>query len=969
MYYSSGDVVASIYDSNKICFAARGTNSYLKMMIEVGSDETQRGLQLDSHVSICGEKIASFPNFTRLTTSASQRILSIDIYGDVFKKFNVTYDPNDGVWNDGSNANKVVERTFPEGAELLTDLTREGFWLVGWSMQGNTETVDADRTKEEYSDFTLTAVWQPRVYRIEYDVNAANNNTAVGAADITAPGNSYFVHPAAIPAVYDEGEDGTRTLKANLNSLGIRQGQLNADASWYAYGLPHPNNKDNALGYVFAGWSTDDREIGVKPDHGPWTNFQTDADMLATLFPSQTNDVPRGSSGESYQWGNNYARVYSTWLSYEAVPVTLGAEGPVGPATKTDGTGDGEAVSATALDGSATGAELAEQTIYYWPEKGLVKGTYNNKQNTDEIVAASGDDLTLKGGMSLSAMGRYGYRFIGWGVRGEGYADDPDRSKCVVYAYYDEKGKTIKLTDAGAAKVAEWNAKPWKGSYDPADKEWTIDVAYAPTEWAALWEVRTYDVTLRLPASAVNSVKLNNGDYTWVEDRTAAGAPGANPSWYVGKKTWKYWDTLAVPEPKYNLNTGFNTYEGWYNDKEKMYDPTAAGAVSTDTAGRKVATESDVYKGTAFNVMKKTSVDGDGNAVTKPSGTWGNLFVEETRDSATRDQLGYTNATDKTRVADGEVELWLRYTPVYINATAPMGVWLANDEATGGAYVVGSDKRMHLETKASFTVKTDTTHDLVLTDVKATDIVSATTTQNGTGAADTVSDVVLDEGANTGANGKGFCETLLNVYSGNDDASKVYYNTDSSRMFWIAPESTVSYNKDLGEANATADANDKRRYFGFGHVDGDNVLHGDAGVKGKENVLDAFRLKHGASTSAGGLGGLTVGSAGDGFKNYDFYYGLDLRRCKIDPSAAQTLLEASNKAAAEAGSEGSAWEYNEPHKQPLVRVMFTFAVERNELVSYSARMGETFDAAAVAASAGAVGDDEAPEVFVGPALS
>ena len=904
------------------------------------------------------------------------------------KQFDVTYNPNGGTWGDvdgagmdDKKANKVVEgRTYPEGADLLTDLTREGFWFVGWSLSGNTETVDSDRLKEQYDDFTLTAVWQPRVYRVEYDVNAANNNTAEGSADITAPGNSYFVHPAAIPAVYDEAADGTRTLKANLNSLGIRQGQLNGDASWYAYGLPHPNNEGNALGYVFAGWSTDNREIGVKPDHGPWTHFQDDADMLATLFPTQTNEVPRSDGGESYQWGNNYARVFSTWLSYQAVPVTLGTEGPVGPATAADGTGDGETVSAKALDGSALGADLAEQEIYYWPEKGLVKGTYNNKQNTDEIVAASGDDLTLKGGMSLSMMGRYGYRFIGWGVRGSGYADDPDRSKCTIYAYYDEKGRTIKLTDAGAAKVAEWNAKPWEGSYDPASKEWEVKTTYQPTEWEALWEVRTYDVTLRLPASAVNGVKLNNGGYTWVEDRTSAGEVGDSPSWYVGKKTWKYWDTLAVPEPAYRLNTGFNTYEGWYNDKEKMYAPGEAGSTDATIEGRKVATEAAVYKGNEFHIMRKTATDGDGNAVTKPAGTWGNLFVEETRDSAARDQFGNAPAGGD-RVADGEVVLWLRYTPVYINATAPMGVWLANDEATGGAYVVGSDKRMHLEAKASFTVKTDTTHDLVLTDVKATDIVSATATQGGTGAQDTVTDVVLDEGANAGSNGKGFCEQLLDVYSSSDDASKVYYDTDSSRMFWISPESTVTYNAALGEANATSDANAKRRYFGFGHVDGDNALHGDASVKGPKNVLDAFRLKHGASMSAGGMGGLVVGSEikGEGadagktvFKNYDFYYGLDLRRCKIDPGAAQALLEASNAAAdgAADGAGASAWEYNEPHKQPLVRVTFTFAVERNELVSYSARMGETFDAGAVAARANAAaGDADVPEISVGPALS
>ena len=59
------------------------------------------------------------------------------------------------------------------------------------------------------------------------------------------------------------------------------------------------------------------------------------------------------------------------------------------------------------------------------------------------------------------------------------------------------------------------------------------------------------------------------------------------------------------------------------------------------------------------------------------------------------------------------------------------------------------------------------------------------------------------------------------------------------------------------------------------------------------------------------------------YRDYSFWYGLDLNKCSFDLAAIQEMVEAE---------EG--WSYNAGYRKPLVKLMFTFAVERVPNVSY-----------------------------------
>ncbi len=824
------------------------------------------------------------------------------------KRFNVTYAANGGTWASGS-APTGEQYAYGEGTALApsSSITREGYWFMGWTPAKEPTTpvgewyttelpeVAKQAGTEWYGDVSLTAVWKPKTYALTYDISkAADDSISIKPGETKT-----FVHPSAITDIqglsYDEASladcrEGNRHIDLSAIGEAHKAEYLDMDLATLS-GEP--------AGYEFHGWVKPDYVAGTSPDGDAtwgageegWHAFTKDVvDALwAAQDDASTNDPT-----------TNEATVYGVYKALGTTAIELRANGPVGAPDA--GTTDPDGKQLEWASGSSDA--LSAQSIFYWPRKGLVDTAAGQTSETGYVDGA-GQNLstwdvngsTNAAGIDREMLKRYGYRFLGWGVQGATRADD------VTYIAYNEDDGQLTLTEAGQKLVKDG----WNGG-----------AAVKPVTWDALWEVRTYEITLRLPAPAVKEVSLAPEEearesYQWWET-----TDDANSSWYTAVKEWSYWDKFTVPG--YQLRSGFNTYEGWYRD--------------SDHQGNVVITHDQGKNGSDPMI-------GSGDAIFRvspdklPAGPTGGSMAE----------------TDSGLEApDGAVTLWMCYTPIYIDVTAPIGVFLAENDA----YVVGSDKRTDLETAAKFTVKGGT-HDLVLTGVTATDVVSGEV-----GAGETKDGITTYPVANLAVKGDeaaggkpGLCEQMFKIYNPSEHGD-TRFGKLGSRIFWVSPKGTVTPEGATHDQMTGTKDTGSRRYFGFASGI-DNTLADNQ--KDEGDALDGFKLKKDA-TAADAKGGLEVigtETAADGSvlsKTYRFYYGLDLRKTDFNLGAIQAMVEGDD-----------AWQYNTAYKKPLVKVMFTFAVEQVPMVAYSARFGETVEDGAGVRDNG--GESVTEEIVVG----
>ncbi len=975
--------------------------------------------------------------------------------------YGIAYDRNNSdVWT-GPDTNQGSYNT-ATGFNNLPVPVRNGFWFAGWRW-ANSGDMDAEDTTGNaigswwngtddasarqfgipagaYGQANLVATWMPKVYQVNYDVNATEITEVVDGTTTThnmatQPDVAYFIHPQArsviaegsgnawTPLTWDSATDDQKGrirevdltyLDADGNTQDITSAQLD-----YTFA------ESTLEGFQYEGWTTSRISAGTTPSDsglaGPWKHLFNDGshdlNNESTIFGSYwTTDQVRPDGGYN---DNNRATVYGVWSRVGEVTVTLGAEQP--HEARKDGTvNDGEEIT-----GGIVGVN---QSIQYWQKRGLfVYGELlpaNDPDHTTqtefdqealEAAIAEGKDVQLtESRLQFSDLKRTGFRFLGWGERGA------DGSPAKVYVRYLEgpDGSTAAgfyLTPDGMSHVLEWEAMP------PTNAEGEL----AET-WDALWEIRTYEITLHVPASTVKNTNGNGwseASYRWEQD-VQAGSDGVSTvsSWRKAKREWKYWDVFYVPY--YELNSPFNTYRGWFR-----------GSLGAD--GGFQFKDDDTFESGGQTYRKPVITEAQGQAQANGSLDSGEAAFRVTAANLDPKKLwdgavaGQETDLDNVSAPDGSMELWLYAEPVFINVTAPMGVFLANDEP----YVVGSDPRMALEEEATFTVK-ESNQDLVLTSITATDIVEADVNQttNQVDVKTTTDDTQTTTGENV-SRASGMCYQMFDVK--NDVATdpaggdQTKWNLDNARIFWVSPIETVNeYIKDTNQDPGQHDMG-KRVYFGFGggkkaanHL-GDNVVEDDPDASDDGNLLDAFRLKQGYGTAglAGKDGhkvatdaegtsyvydatrdqyGKTVGEGeeartvwctwaakpGDAngrlvltpvgggadahtvdvsrpivWRDYSFWYGLDLDKCSFNLGAIQSMVE-----------DESAWSYNVGYKKPLVKLMFTFAVERVPNVSYGAvglsayGDGEA-EAAALATRAGTAGGDIDAEaiVSVGPA--
>lgn len=198
--------------------------------------------------------------------------------------------------------------------------------------------------------------------------------------------------------------------------------------------------------------------------------------------------------------GSRSVTLAGSWAARERMTVILGAEGPELPG----GASDGERV----LFAGTSEAATPQRQLSYWPERGIA--------NDQGDVASAGSSL-VDMGFRLRSLERKGYAFKGWGEGASVYVS-PE----------------LALTEAGASKMAAWNAS----------SEWS-DV-----EWAPIWEEGYYDVAFRIERQGV--VDENSLPSSW-RDRASY--------WEYRVEHVKYLETVSIPS--YTLVAGI-TAGGWY---------------------------------------------------------------------------------------------------------------------------------------------------------------------------------------------------------------------------------------------------------------------------------------------------------------------------------------------------------------------------------------------------------------------
>ncbi len=939
--------------------------------------------------------------------------------------YNIQYDLNNGVWPGTGSQPSSAPTGYKSGqgttgtAGLPKTLQRDGFWLAGWKWitsgsvwdDGTDEDRSFEITPQAYGTAVLKAVWKPKMYKVTYDVNASQDGDHNLATIEGGATEAYFAHPVARRVIATE-SDGTWALKDGSDLTANPELDLVDLAYVEDANLNYTLAKTEMAGFLYKGWTNASKKPGVVPGAdegiGPWLAFpdtvpggSLDADAVAAMAAMFTaswdgdNTEPADGDTPGYN-GNNSSTIYGVWKRGGEVPITLASNAPA--EVRSGQVADGEDVMVGSLEDIKNGAAASvgadgkpTQEITYWRDKGLfVYGELLPESDPDHRTTTPFDNVFIEAEKELTAsllqfteLNRVGFRFLGWGDAATGtpyikYVENSDASG---------NPKKFYLTKEGMDHVIRWNTA--FGDSAAADEGTT-------ETWDALWEIRTYQIELHVPASTVKNTNGNGwseASYRWEQDvQGGFGSSQTVSSWRKAVKEWKYWDVFYVPY--YDLNSPFNTYRGWFRG-------------SLDENGGFQFQDNDTFVSAGQTYRKPVITEAQGQAQANGSldsgdaafrVTAANLGPEKLWDGADKWQEGVRpwqeTDLDNVTAPDGSIELWLYTEPVYINVTAPMGVFLANDEP----YVVGSDPRMALEEEATFTVK-ESNQDLVLTSVTATDIVEADVNQttNQVDVKTTTDDALTTEGTAINRT-SGMCYQMFDLKNDRpvdpSSGDQTKWNLDNSRIFWVSPGETVNeYHKDTNQDPGQHDMG-KRVYFGFGGKGGasnnDNVVEDDPDASDDGNLLDAFRLKQGYGTA--GLAGkdghkvatdaagasyvydatkdqyrrttgtgeeartvwyawaakpgdangrliLTeVGSGADGqpahtvdvsapitWRDYSFYYGLDLDKCSFNLGAIQSMVEAED-----------AWGYNVGYKKPLVKLMFTFAVERVPNVSYGA---------------------------------
>ncbi len=944
------------------------------------------------------------------------------------RTFTITYDDN--------HANAPVaggQYTTGNGLTSTPTPRRTGFWFAGWAWANDAadriddpaatsgfgdaswypgDGIDADAPSftvsgSAYGNAQLKAIWKPKTYKITYNVEATKKDD--GSYWVDTPAEDVFVHPSARSVIASGSNVGaTNESWAFTKSVADYRSQDGIDASALAAGEGGASALNEGTinyelpqvpfeGYLYKGWT---KQVGLpaglsvsNPDDGPYLAFS--AEVAGKLWPNEwdaQDTEPAGTHVES----SNAITLYGVWLRQGVVTVNLESSDP---AEVADGrVDDGASVKVNGANVAATHV----QPVAYWKDRGLmlygemgepghnITGIHEVPTSDSKIADTRVVNSATKQ-RAFQAPTRTGFRFLGWGDAATGtlyvkYFESAEGTGSgagggTAAAGSHEQG--FYLTPAGMERSLRWDTGGADEAADENEQE----------TWDALWEIRTYEIELMVPGSAIKGYagvsaadkELNKdytwndaGTYKWEKEITIGDDNQYATSWRKATKEWKYWDAFYVPF--YETNSPFNTYGGWFTgvrdengvvnfDRSKTDDDGNVVPIIRETEGR----ARYIDGGKAFRV----SAAGLGASHLWPGAPEG----QETD-------------LDNVVAPDGTITLWLYTEPVYINVSAPMGIFLANDDP----YVVGSDPRTVLEQEASFTVK-ESNQNLVLTSITATDIVEADVEQGtyNANAAYPVENVVTTED-DAGVGQQGITARMLTPSNLTDQTKgtdrEVAYDQENSRVFWVSPVETVDEYK-VETASAPNEKNmTSRVYFGYGSEtesgmaagNGDNVVEDDPDDEKDHNFLKAFKLREaydgaagsslsgkngvavttddagvvytssesvgtGAGSTAGTVAGAkfrdpdnaewTLAVAGgsytlakaDGtvvhvkkpvvYRDYSFWYGLDLNKCSFDLAAIQEMVEAE---------EG--WSYNAGYRKPLVKLMFTFAVERVPNVSY-----------------------------------
>ncbi len=892
--------------------------------------------------------------------------------------YSLTLLPGVAAWTDGGGRSKTIHYKTGETVALDKTAHFNGFWLKGWVWDTpESSTVHsglADPTQPTfevptgaYGNATLHAVWTPKRYVVDYDVAKA------GSAFDAAPASGEFISETAVSYVDDtrySADAGSPMMaewdRGYRDQPGFQQSKDNAvwiDTAGISDEFAHardlagktadPATGDLAIpGYDFRGWTTAAGHNFDNPSLPPELAYDLAKDgrlpmskvFEATWNSSSHNLVP--AAGDT----SNHATLYGVW-THRSLPedgITLGSNGAPDK--------NNEAKAVCDIDGKSVAAGTTK--IYYWQGRGLVSEAERAVIYTDSPhrkVAGAIDE-----GMGLVAPVRYGFEFLGWGVPTA--ADKPANSEDVIYISYDEgaardasdsgkvvPGRGFALTEAGAALMEG----------DPANLD---NVA-----WQAVWAIRTVEVTFRIPSYAVDeadvegwstrpghdvtqdgATKYEYDDYAWYEGTAEETGQGANASWYIAKRSWKYFDLLE--HPAFKTQRDRYTYDGWYDlMKPSMTDSTDKALEDLGDDVARVATFEDMRS-------KRVYATGDGEATDVAAG---GLSIGET----------YFTVGDPNAQSAGSKTLWLWASPIRINVASPVGVYLCTTNSYGQAvepFVVGNDRRTQLEAQATFQVATNS-HDLQLVGVTAEDVTAFDYQRDDAGNVVKDGDIpVVDAGTvESGEANAGMADRILNpLYTdaATDRGEKYTYSDETSRMFWVSPVPTATADQTgvvyKGDATAQSEAAkvpgasptfgdnegdlkpdvETRRYFGFGYRPGegaepDNRIEDSlpSASDGEEQTLEGFVLRRhdNYASDKNGLALVKYDAASD-TSTYRFYYGLDMRRAEFDLAELQKIID-----------NNAEIDYNSAFDQPLLRVKFTFAAARNPGISYfSARGGD-----------------------------
>ncbi len=872
-----------------------------------------------------------------------------------------------------------------ETKELPTNvLPRTGFFFAGWypSHAGNDywnsgywaskqdgKTLVTKIEPAASGDVTFTAVWKPKLYTVKYNTDASR--AADGTRVVDPPADKTFAHPNAADVLA-----GQTSLTYGIDENGNVVSDLNlADNAYFDlasvsramvtdYALGEPATKLGA--YPFVGWCKNPNlEIGTIPkaengDNRYWTVLrEAGTNYFTEVFLDGWSEY--GDPTKPME-----TNVYGVWGVTETGDIALAPTQP----SYVNNLGEQVVTAADDSTGDRLGdATRGTESIRFRENLGFIGQAAASVDSEAEALHTGTPSRQEPGdidaAMNLRAPIRYGFEFLGWGPAAAATTDVSDAAD-KVYISYDEdaakqSGKTgFALTKAGAALV-DRDAGAGTSAYN------------GPDSWAAYWETRTVNVTLRIPSHAVKDVDFTGestktghpkndlanhpyntkADYTftWTDDSGAtqtweyawregdAGETGngATSGWYITDKRWGYYDVLEYPA--FATHKDRYTYDGWY----EMVKPSAAD--STDKALEDLAAAGSPAMLTPVATYESLVQPNTRVRVTGLSEAEGGLTIPE----------GYF-LTGQGKGSDGGYgrTLWLWASPIRINVASPVGVYLCTTNSYGQAvepFVVGNDRRTQLEAQATFQVATNS-HDLQLVGVTAEDVTSyaykkddagnTVTTPEGIPVVDPDSVQAGLDSTETGGNvtdKQGIADKILNPKTPEGGTGNLRYSDEGSRMFWVSPVPTAT--ADQTGVVYDNDAVNTRRYFGFGYKGADSSLEPDNRIEddlpnsssgGGSYELDGFVLRRHDNWDAGKQDGLVLESydAASNTSTYRFYYGLDMRRAEFDLAGLQDIIDNNTEI-----------DYNSAFDQPLLRVKFTFAAARNPGISYfSARGGD-----------------------------